>query len=288
MIKRKMSLFVVLVSAIFMISCDGGQEFMTTEGGLKYKLVETNVDQPIAQDGEILSLRMTYGFEDSVMFNTNDIPDNLMPLPMMKSVYPGDFYEMMGMMHLGDSSVFYLDAESFITKTAGASQVPPEMMGKELVFKVRLEKIQSEQELQEEMMAKMEQQRADEAGIIVDYIAEKNIDVEPTETGLYVVVTEEGNGPKPKQGEKVKVHYTGMLLDGTVFDSSVEKGVPFEFSIGGRVIQGWSEGIALLNEGSKATLIIPSSLGYGDRGSGRSIPPFSPLVFDVELIEIVK
>ena len=90
----------------------------------------------------------------------------------------------------------------------------------------------------------------------------------------------------PELGQVVSVHYTGQLDDGTVFDSSVERGTPISFPLGqGRVIRGWDEGIALLNQGSKARLIIPSDLGYGASGSG-IIPPDATLVFDVELVEI--
>jgi len=291
--KLKLSLLMALVSVFFMMSCDmlsgDDTKFKTTESGLQYKLVVNNDDARVPQSGEIISLVMTYGIDDSVMFNTNQIPDKVMLLPMQESVYPGDFYEMMSMMHLGDSAVFFLDAEEFITKTAGGRAVPPELKDQQFTFNVKLDKIQTEQEMNDEQTAKMEKLQNEEADILKKYLEDNNIKAEPTESGLYVIVTEQGNGPKPKLGDKIKAHYTGKLLDGTVFDSSVEKGTPFEFPLGqGRVIRGWDEGFALMNVGSKATLIIPSHLGYGERGSGPKIPPFSPLLFDVELIDIVK
>lgn len=110
-----------------------------------------------------------------------------------------------------------------------------------------------------------------------------------TESGLMYVMEKEGSGDKPKASDVVKVHYTGSFMDGTVFDSSVERGTPIEFPIGvGRVIPGWDEGIALLSVGGKAKLIIPSELGYGARGAGGVIPPNATLIFDVELIDIIK
>ena len=110
-----------------------------------------------------------------------------------------------------------------------------------------------------------------------------------TASGLMYFMENEGTGDKPKASDVVKVHYTGSLVDGTVFDSSVKRGTPIEFPIGvGRVIPGWDEGIALLSEGGKAKLIIPAELGYGARGAGGVIPPNATLIFDVELIEIVK
>lgn len=109
-----------------------------------------------------------------------------------------------------------------------------------------------------------------------------------TDSGLEIIVTEAGSGPKPEPGSVVVVHYTGMLEDGTVFDSSVTRGEPISFPLGqGRVIPGWDEGIALLNQGSKAQLIIPSELGYGAQGAGGVIPPNATLIFDVELVDVL-
>ncbi|NDJ52500.1 MAG: FKBP-type peptidyl-prolyl cis-trans isomerase [Chloroflexi bacterium] len=108
-----------------------------------------------------------------------------------------------------------------------------------------------------------------------------------TESGLQYVIVEEGDGPVPQAGDTVLVHYSGTLDDGTVFDSSFERGQPFSFPLGqGRVIQGWDEGIALLPEGSRATLIIPPELGYGANGQG-PIPANATLRFDVELVAII-
>lgn len=109
-----------------------------------------------------------------------------------------------------------------------------------------------------------------------------------TPSGLMYTIQKEGNGDKAKASDVVKVHYTGKLVDGTVFDSSVERGTPIEFPLGvGRVIPGWDEGIALLSVGGKAQLIIPPHLAYGERGAGGVIPPNATLIFDVELVEIV-
>ncbi|HAS6347008.1 TPA: FKBP-type peptidyl-prolyl cis-trans isomerase [Vibrio vulnificus] len=106
-----------------------------------------------------------------------------------------------------------------------------------------------------------------------------------TESGLQYQVLQKGHGEKhPTASSRVKVHYHGMLIDGTVFDSSVERGEPISFNLN-QVIKGWQEGLQYMVEGEKVRLFIPSSLGYGKSGSG-PIPPASVLVFDVELIEI--
>ena len=112
-------------------------------------------------------------------------------------------------------------------------------------------------------------------------------DVITTESGLQYQVVTEGKGEKPTAEDKVKVHYTGTLLDGTVFDSSVERGEPMEFGVG-QVIKGWTEVLQLMPVGSKYIVWIPSDLAYGERGAGGNIKPNSTLKFEIELLEIVK
>lgn len=111
--------------------------------------------------------------------------------------------------------------------------------------------------------------------------------MEQTASGLFYQITAEGTGKKAHKGQNVSVHYKGMLLDGTVFDSSYQRNEPITFQVGiGQVIAGWDEGILLLNEGSKARFVIPSDLAYGSRGAGGVIPPNATLIFEVELVKV--
>jgi peptidylprolyl isomerase len=108
-----------------------------------------------------------------------------------------------------------------------------------------------------------------------------------TDSGLKYVELKEGTGQSPKTGDRVSVHYTGWLVDGTKFDSSVDRGKPFQFNIGmSEVIAGWDEGVMSMKVGGKRKLIIPSDLGYGARGAGGVIPPNATLVFEVELLGV--
>jgi FKBP-type peptidyl-prolyl cis-trans isomerase len=115
----------------------------------------------------------------------------------------------------------------------------------------------------------------------------KNKDVVETASGLQYKVVKMGNGQKPTASDKVKVHYHGTLIDGTVFDSSVDRGEPISFPLNG-VIQGWTEGVQLMPIGSKFIFYIPSDLAYGDRGAGGAIKPGATLIFEVELLDIEK
>ncbi len=115
----------------------------------------------------------------------------------------------------------------------------------------------------------------------------KNDSVVQTESGLQYMVLKEGTGAKPGPTDEVTVHYTGKLLNGTVFDSSVERGEPATFPLD-KVIPGWTEGLQLMSEGAKYRLFIPSELAYGSKGAGDQILPNSTLIFDVELIKVNK
>ena len=106
------------------------------------------------------------------------------------------------------------------------------------------------------------------------------------ESGLQYLVLKEGTGKSPKATDKVKCHYEGFLIDGTVFDSSVQRGEPAVFPLDG-VIAGWTEGLQLMKEGGKTRFFIPYLLAYGPSGAGNSIPPYAALIFDVELLEVL-
>ncbi len=131
-------------------------------------------------------------------------------------------------------------------------------------------------------------QRAEkEQSDIREYMQKNNLTGTPTASGLYYIETKPGTGSRAKAGDRVKVHYTGKFLDGTKFDSSIDRGEPFEFELGaGQVIKGWEEGIGLMSRGSKGILILPSNLGYGENGAGNTIPGFTTILFEVELLSI--
>lgn len=153
-------------------------------------------------------------------------------------------------------------------------------------IEAQMAKMEAEhEEAQKKLQALGEQAKKDGEAFLAE---NKNKEgVQTTESGLQYSVIKAGEGEKPSASAEVKVHYEGRLLDGTVFDSSYERNEPTSFPLGA-VILGWQEGLQLMPVGSKYTFYIPANLAYGEQGAGADIPPHSTLIFDVELLEIVK
>lgn len=141
-----------------------------------------------------------------------------------------------------------------------------------------------EEKANAEMAEKGKKAKAEGEQYLADNAMKEGVVTLPS--GLQYKVLSEGNGKKPKATDKVKCHYEGFLVDGTVFDSSIRCGEPAVFPLN-QVIAGWTEGLQLMQEGAKYRFFIPYHLGYGEHGAGASIPPYAALVFDVELIEVL-
>lgn len=157
-----------------------------------------------------------------------------------------------------------------------AGKIPPNSV---LIFEIELIDFAT----QAELLAK---QAMTDKKLIEDYLAKNKIKAAATDSGIYYVIDKKGEGTvHPTLSSNVKTHYHGMLLNGTVFDSSVDRGEPLEFGLN-QVIKGWQEAIPLLTVGGKGTFYIPSALAYGPRGAGGAIPPNAVLIFEVELLGI--
>ncbi|MCG7542664.1 FKBP-type peptidyl-prolyl cis-trans isomerase [Pseudoalteromonas sp. MM17-2] len=156
-------------------------------------------------------------------------------------------------------------------------------------FQVEIPEIQA---AFEKINAEIQQRREEEAKVLAAegeaFLADnaKRAEVTVTESGLQYEVIEQGEGDKPSADVTVRTHYHGALINGTVFDSSYERGEPAEFPVGG-VIKGWTEALQMMPTGSKWRLYVPHDLAYGERGAGAAIAPYSTLIFDIELIDIL-
>jgi peptidylprolyl isomerase len=288
----------ILSATIGLNSCKKpkNEGYKETETGLFYKFHKQSKSGIKPKLDEILFCSMEYHTndkKDSLIFTSKGRKDNVLFVQLMKPAYKGDIMEGLAMMEVGDSASFIVNADSFFIKNAGLKELPPGLKpGGELKFEVAVKDKKTLEQMQilagneaNARKADADKLQGEEAASIQEYITRKGIKEKPLKSGLYFIESQAGNGAKPKKGQKVTVHYSGFLTNGKKFDSSFDRNEPFTFVLGeGQVIGGWDEGIALMKVGSAATLVIPSILGYGANGSGQ-IPPFAPLVFEVQLLK---
>jgi len=318
MLSQRISLSLALAAGFLgLASCNkGGGDFQKTKSGIEYKIFKKvgNKYEPrevaVTGDptykeriGKILGLHIEYRTaKDSLLMSSRVQRMGIAaPFPLDSVKQKGAEAEAFAMLQPGDSAVFRFNADTLAMKNSGRP-APPfiKKQGNTITMLVKAEKVQTRDEAmadqQKQMMdaqVKMqahakEQLKADDV-ILQDYIKKNNLTAQRDTSGVYYIITQAGSGAKPKTGQTVSVQYKGTLLDGKEFDSSAKGngGKPIEFPLGvGQVIPGWDKGIALLPKGSKAVLLIPSSLAYGQRGAGADIPADAPLRFDVELVDV--
>ncbi len=279
------------LSLLILEACSqsGSNEFQVTENGVKYKFIE-KTEGTKAEYGKVIRFHQEiYDSKDTLLFSTYQRGGAVMDI-LREPPFKGAPEEGLAMMSEGDSAVFQISLDSLFKGRENA--MPPNLKGQShLEFRIKMLKVMTVEEAQAEKQKLQEEQMAKEDVLIKEYMKEKGLEAEPTESGLYHIVVTPGEGDRPTLNNQVTVHYTGALLDGSIFDSSLPgktgrpvSGEPASFGLT-QVIMGWQEGLALMQKGEKAILIIPSHIGYGERGSGPGIPPFSPLVFEVELID---
>ena len=283
---------IILLSTLIvlsLVSCQNDKskpfdDFEVTENGLMYKFyLENEGDTP--NYGDLLDIRVMCNINDTAVI----IPNVSVLWQMFDPLFSGDIYEGISMMHKGDSASFIVRADSTFM-TLFRIPMPSEFSVNDMMrFDIKLNDFYPESELLLKYIDNMKQTFPEETKNaeeeLKQYLKDNNIKASPTETGLYYQKIKDGNGERPLPGTMVKVHYTGKLLDGTVFDSSVVRKEPFQFVLGiGQVISGWDEGLQLMSKGEKGVLYIPYYLAYGDKGL-EPIPPFATLKFEVELLD---
>ena len=307
--------FLMIASLVFLLQTYRHGFFKKTDTGLQYQVVKKGKGSG-PQEGDILLFDIAYKTgKGVVLFSTDDekLPMSL-PYSEVTAQKDGGMEEAVSMLQKkGDSFIFKLSAEKIFGENSNgiAAQYGldkntkiflhlqlQDIMNQEAYKKWETDQIAALQKIQQE---KAELQSQEDAIVIANYLKENKIAAQITASGLCYVIDTPGQGKQPKQGDKVKVNYTGQLLDGKVFDTSLaavakQHGIhnpqrtyeAIEFQLGvGQVIQGWDEGIMCLRQGAKARLFIPSTLAYGSRGVGDGlIPPHAVLVFEVELVDV--
>ena len=287
--KKYMKMATIAVAGAAMLASCGGKDFKTTEKGLEYRFDKQNTSGQQVQEGDVLVGELTVKFDTVELFTNVGNPGRI--LQATRPIFDGDLSEGLLMMHVGDKVVFAVDADKQ-AQFLQANQMPPTYKpgtGMKFYYEIDLQDVVTREEIMQEQanfMQEMQERQQNEPQIIADYIAENNITVKPTAEGLYVIVKKKGTGAKVAMGREVSMHYTGKLLDGTTFDSSVG-GEPLSYTVGRMsLIRGWEEGVMGQPEGTQLQIVMPSALGYGSQGAGERIPPYSPLVFDIEIVSV--
>ena len=278
-----------------LVSCNSSkfEGYTKAENGLHYKFFTHDEAgaKPVEGDGVAFKYIFKLKSNDSVLVNSSLVSQDgsgVTRFVLPKSSFIGSLEDAMMMLAKNDSASFIVSADSFYMKTQKVKELPPFIKpGDFLVVDMKMVEIKTKaeiaanQKMQQEEMAKMAE---GEKPLLDKYLADNKITTAPTASGLIFIETAKGKGAHPLATDEVTVHYTGTLLNGTKFDSSIDRNEPAKFPLN-QVIPGWTEGIQLMTKGSKAKLIIPSAIGYGAQGAGQQIPPFSSLVFEVELID---
>jgi FKBP-type peptidyl-prolyl cis-trans isomerase FkpA len=252
-----------------------------TQSGLYYKINTPGLGNNV-KAGNTASVNYTGMFMDGKKFDSNTdsafhhVQAFTLEVGVGKVIKGWD--EGLQLLKKGTKATFYIPS----TLAYGQMERPGIPSNSILIFDVEITDIQDPSK-----------QNETDDKLIQAYIAKNNIKATKTPSGLYYVITTKGLGPNAKPGKKVTMNYTGKTLDGNVFDSNTDpaKGhvQPFSFTLGqGQVIKGWDEGVQLMNLGTKATIILPSALGYGAQGAGKDIPPNAVLLFNVEVTGIDK
>ncbi|ELR70922.1 Peptidylprolyl isomerase [Fulvivirga imtechensis AK7] len=307
-------IFVAIAIVAVLQSC--GSKERKTESGLAYTMIKEGEGGPV-EDGQYILMNMQYKDEtDSVWMNT---ADNGIPVivPKNDSVWKaneGSIEQIFNELKKGDSVTFSISVEDFFANSVKADLPPNVNKESTLTFNLGVADVLNQDEImawQQEMMKKQQQkqeadatkQLTEDVAIIEEYLKENGIEAQKTESGIFYTMEKEGTGEQAAAGDMVKVNYVGRILNGPYFDTSYKEVAqkediyderrepyePLEFKLGqGQMIRGWDEGIPLLKEGGKATLYIPSPLAYGPRQRSAEIVPNSILVFDVELVDVVK
>ncbi len=284
---------VLLFALIAILSISTGchhknkNKFQKTPDGIEYRFIQENTHNPSPQykGGAIIDVKVYW--RDSLMFDSKEVSDKY--AVMIRDTFPGSIANALMMMHQGDSAIFKLDAIKFLTKTANMA-IPKGMKpGDKMTFYIRLKKVLTPAQVAAEHNKFLKFRRDLEPKLIDDYIQrhpDYHFELEPS--GLYVAKVKDGKGLMPQQGDSVYINYIGYFINGEPFASTLKRHKLFGWKIGdNKVIPGLELAVTQMRQGQVAFVIIPSYLAYGEEGLLDLIPPYSPLVFQVELVKVV-
>ena len=303
----KVSLLSLAFAAV-VTSCKKSGGFDTDKDtGVQYRFIVHNDNGKKPAEGDIAKVEMiAHGVSptnpdteiyNSILHHNPGDSTGTYSIPIRKSFY-GCLEEGFTMMAQGDSAIFKISADSLYLKTFHNRQLPKFIKpGTFLTFNIKMVSFQTKEEMQamqkqemEKRQAEMEKHKAEEPKLIADYIKNNHYEkIKPTKDSLFILDRKGGDKSKPiKVGDSIFVNYTGMLLDGTVFDASQKHNSTLNrvYAPNMPLIKGWIEALGTMHEGEKARILLPSALAYGPQQAGPMIPPYSPLLFDLEVVKV--
>ncbi len=264
--------------------------YSTTESGLQYQLHYLGDGERIPQQGDYLTVRATYlTLSDSIIIHPVEEGETSV-MQINDAAVKGGMEEGLQLLKAGDSATFVLDANAFFMQWPEIARPPWLKHIQQVKVNIKLLKIQSEKEYVEAILLEMTDEEMDEQELLAQFIDQLELDKDRHYIdGIYYVEERAGTGRMPQNGDILVVDYEGHFVNGDLFDATYDSGEQLEFRLGkeDQVIEGFEIGLRQMRVGGKSKLIIPSQLGFGSKGSNTLIvPPYTTLVYDVELKEI--
>ena len=285
----KIKFWQIFIITLIFIACNNGDiKFDKHESGLEYKIVTKGEGKQV-NIGDILILHLVYETEDGVkIFNSADTERKYLRKLEAPKHTGGSFENGLALLHVGDSAIFRINAESFLKFSESYSNLPKNVdKSDKIIIKLKLIDILKHEEFDTHLEERFHESSKVEHQILEKFLKNASIDIDPTESGLYYIELTKGIGDPPNIGDIITVNYTVKLIDGFVIETTYGKS-PFTFQYGPNgSIDAWFEGLSYMSEGGKAEFICPSEIAYGEKGT-KDIPPFSTIIFEVELISIER
>lgn len=284
-------LLLLVVLAAFSCSESDYPGYKKSDNGLNYKIADDQDGQAVVV-GDFMNVRIQYKtMNDSVFF---DSEQEIVPvwIPINKAAFRGDIMEGLAMLSVGDSASFVVRADNFFHKTIGSPDFPSFLEKDSMMYvnlrvlevKTQSEFAQERQILDQEVERQFTELKEKEALDLKYYLQINKITQKPTSSGLIFIPTKTASGPKLVAGQSIKCHYTGTLIDGQIFDSSIGKN-PLEVVVGSPdLIDGFNEALTMMSVGGQAKAIMPSSIGFGRSEIDSPIPPFATVIFEITVV----
>lgn len=284
---KLISNFLSAAGLIFLVAACNSGGYSTNEHGLQYRIIRSESNRKL-QLNDIVRMNLTYStMKDSLLYDSRVIGDSFI-LKVNPPSFIGGFEEGLLLLGEGDSAEFLLPADSVFRNLFQQPRPAYIAAGSMLKFRVGVKDVLDKNELAEMQRKDYARQQMLQVKAIERYFTENSISAPPSSPGVYFIMLKEGSGRIPQNGDSVEVKYTGKTLAGSIFDSSSKAGRNLFYRVGtGNYLKAWEQAITSMKEGSYARLILTSDNAF-KKSTAAPVPPDTPVIFDIELIRIIK